>query len=336
MKPLLFFEPQQAAVFVSKKLILYCMVIALSVTFGGCSNPVPDTTPLIMTGFTSNLYDVQPHLSEPLRTGDFPAAVDDDWDILSAVAAVGYDYLELNTAEIALLPDDEFEKAYERIMKIGLPVPVTNVFIPGHVKLVGPETDRQQQDEYLNVAYERLQRLGVEYIVFGSGGARRIPDGFNREEAWSQLVAFSRRAAQKAAGHGITILIEPLRRQETNIINTAGEGLKLVRQVNHPNFQLMIDFYHLAVENEDPDIVLEAASLLRHVHIANPEGRMFPLDWDEHPFYIGFFTNLRKIGYNERISIEGRFGDFYVDSERSIQMMREGMDPAFPLALRPN
>ena len=308
------------------------LLLVIAVLFAGCVGPPTEKDPAISVGFTSNLHDVQPHLAEPVLTREGASVREkEDWDILSAVYESGYDYLELNTAEIALLSDEEFEIAAKRINETGLPVPVTNVFVPGHIKLVGPDTDQRQQDDYLRTAYSRLQRLGVEYIVFGSSGARRIPEGFDRDEAWDQLVAFGRRAAEKAAGYGITILVEPLRRQETNIINTAAEGLELVRQVNHPHFQLMIDFYHMAVENEDPDIVLKAADHLHHLHIANPEGRMFPLSWDEHPFYTGFFKNLRHIGYNKRISIEGRFTDFEKDSKRSIQMMREAMNTEFLL-----
>ena len=115
----------------------------------------------------------------------------------------------------------------------------------------------------------RLSTLGVEVLVFGSGGARRVPDGFDRGQAWTQLVDFSRRAADAARPYKITVAIEPLRQQETNIINTAAEGLELVNAVNHPNFQLMIDFYHLASEHEDPAIVLEAKDHC-HLHVANP------------------------------------------------------------------
>src|SRR5207247_11193711 len=111
-----------------------------------------------------------------------------------------------------------------------------------------------------------LSKLGVEVLVFGSGGARRVPDGFAREEAFKQLVDFGRRAAREARSHGITIAIEPLRKQETNIINTAAEGLELVNAVADPNFQLMIDFYHLASEREDPAIVFRVKDHLRHLH----------------------------------------------------------------------
>ena len=136
-----------------------------------------------------------------------------------------------------------------------------------------------------------------------------MPDGFPKEEAFKQLVDFGKRIAPEAQANGITVVIEPLRRQETNIINTAGEGLALVKAVNDPNFELLIDFYHLASEKEDPAIIIEAKDHLRHLHMANPQGRVFPLTWEEFD-YAPFFANLREIGYAGRISVEASSKDF--------------------------
>src|SRR5207247_3267843 len=141
-----------------------------------------------------------------------------------------------------------------------------------------------------------LSKLGVEVLVFGSGGARRVPDGFAREEAFKQLVDFGRRAAREARSHGITIAIEPLRKQETNIINSAAEGLELVNAVSDPNFQLMVDFYHLASEQENPDVIVRARDHIRHLHMANPQGRVFPLRWEEYD-YGPVFATRRELGY---------------------------------------
>src|SRR5206468_10663008 len=154
----------------------------------------------------------------------------------------------------------------------------------------------------------------------------RVPDGFSKDDAFKQLVEFGRRIALEARNHNITIAIEPLRREETNIINTAEEGLDLVNAVNHPNFQLMIDFYHLASEHEDPAIVLRAREHLRHLHLANPQGRVFPLDWSEFD-YASFFANLRQIGYDKRISVEATAKDFPGEARQAIALLRRAFEP---------
>jgi sugar phosphate isomerase/epimerase len=242
---------------------------------------------------------------------------------IDAAKSVVFDYVELSTSEIAGLSDADFEQAAAHVRQVGLPVPVTNLFLPAALKVTGPDVDRARQMAYVTKAFARLERLGTQIVVFGSGGARRVPDGFPKEQAFQQLVEFGRRIAPEARAHGITIAIEPLRRAETNIINSAAEGLSLVNAIDDPNFQLMVDFYHLASEEEDPAIIVRAGSHIRHLHVANPNGRVFPRTRDEYD-YAPFFAALRTIGYDKRISVEASTQNFPADAPLAIALLRRG------------
>jgi D-psicose/D-tagatose/L-ribulose 3-epimerase len=240
---------------------------------------------------------------------------------LAAAKAAGFDYVELATTEIAALSDDEFEQTARTAAAIGLPTPVSNLFLPATLKVTGPEADGDRQVAYVTKAFDRLARLGVDTVVFGSGGARRVPEGFPRDAAFRQLVEFGRRVAPLARAHGVTVAVEPLRREETNIVNSAAEGLELVEAVDDAGFQLMVDFYHLASEHEDPRIIVRARPHLRHVHMANPTGRVFPRTAEEFD-YEPFFASLRAIGYDRRISIEASTTDMQADAPRAIALLR--------------
>jgi len=240
---------------------------------------------------------------------------------IEAAKAAGFDYVELSTTEIAGLSDADFELAVSRIKQSGVATPAANLFLPATLKVTGPAIDREAQNNHVNKAFDRLARLGVEIVVFGSGGARRVPDGFPPDEAFQQLVEFGRRVAAAAQRRRITVVIEPLRKQETNIVNSANEGLTLVQAINEPAFQLMIDFFHLASEHEDPAIVLRAGAHLRHLHMANPNGRVYPLEWTEFD-YAPFFGNLRQAGYNKRISVEASAKNFAAEAPRAIGLLR--------------
>jgi len=244
---------------------------------------------------------------------------------IAAAKAAGFDYIEVGTSEIAAMPDGDFEQALQKAKQVGLPVPAANTFLPATVKVTGPEADAEQQLAYVRKALDRLSKLGVQVVVFGSGGARRVPDGFSKGDAFTQLVAFGKRVAPEARSRGMTIAVEPLRKEETNIINSAGEGLALVEAIGDPNFQLMIDFYHLASEHENPAIVSRAKDHLRHLHMANPTGRVFPLVWDEFD-YGPFFSQLRQAGYNRRISVEASTKDLAADAPRAIALLRRAFD----------
>lgn len=240
---------------------------------------------------------------------------------LGAAKAAGFDYVELGTSEIAALSDAAFDEALGRIREAGVAVPATNLFLPATLKVTGPAIDRDQQMAYVKKAFARLERIGTHIVVFGSGGARQVPEGFAKDQAFQQLVDFGRRIAPEAKAHGITVAVEPLRTQETNIINSAEEGLALVNAIADPNFQLMVDFYHLASVKEDPAIIVRARDHIRHLHMANPEGRVFPRSPDEYD-YAPFFAALRTIGYDGRISVEASTKDLKTEAPLAIAFLR--------------
>jgi hypothetical protein len=107
----------------------------------------------------------------------------------------------------------------------GLPTPTFNVFMPGELKITGPSVDMGKVQEYVAESMRRVQAVGGELVVFGSGGARNIPDGFSRDAAWQQLIDFLRMAADECDKSGVTIAIEPLNRKESNVINSVAEGV---------------------------------------------------------------------------------------------------------------
>ena len=109
------------------------------------------------------------------------------------------------------------------------------------MRLTGPDVNWTQVEEYDRLAISRAARLGAKVIVFGSSGAKNVPDGFPYDQAWEQIVQSMRIAAPIAAEHGITIVIEPLNKKEANIVLNGAEGLKLAREINRPSVQLLID-----------------------------------------------------------------------------------------------
>src|SRR5579859_4533937 len=239
---------------------------------------------------------------------------------IDAVKTAGFDYMEVRTSEIAALSDADYEKAAAKFKEAGLPVLAANLFIPASIKVTGPNIDRDRQMEYVRLALDRVSRLGVRLVVFGSGGARQVPEGFSKQEAFEQLVDFGKRIAPEARSRNITIAIEPLRQQESNIINNTADELAWVNAVNDPNIQLMIDFYHFSVEKQDPSEILRVQNHLRHLHMANPNGRVMPLKWDEYN-YGPFFAVLRQIHYDGLISLEVSNGDL-AEGPQSIALLR--------------
>jgi len=161
-------------------------------------------------------------------------------------------------------------------------------------------------------------------VVWGSAGSRHVPEGFSREQALDQIAAFLKMAGEVARRSHVIIAIEPLRRQESNILNTGAEAMEMVRRVKHPNIRMIIDYFHLREENEDPRIIEIGRREIVHLHFANPHGRAWPHDLGEDDHYAAFFGYLRKTGYSGGISIEGQ-GSFEKDGSASWEFFRQAL-----------
>jgi D-psicose/D-tagatose/L-ribulose 3-epimerase len=240
---------------------------------------------------------------------------------LEAVQRAGFDYCELRVSEVAGLGEEEFRNLAVRLKELRLPTPAANTLLPGAVKVTGPLADGAQQLAYLRKALDRVASLGVKVVVFGSSGARNVPDGFSRERAMRQLVEFCRLLGAEAEARDLTVAIEPLRPQESNIVNTVPEGVALVEAAGHPRVQLLVDFYHMAIQKEDFSVIDKAAPHIRHAHIANPNGRVYPKAGDGSD-YAGFLAALRRIGYCGRLSVEANTTNMQLDAPAALSLLK--------------
>jgi D-psicose/D-tagatose/L-ribulose 3-epimerase len=241
--------------------------------------------------------------------------------IVEDMARLGFDYIELSLAAMAALPEDDFAALARRIAQSGIPCEACNNFFPPHVRLTGPEARLPAALEYATAAMDRAARLGVQVIVFGSSGAKNVPAGFDMDAAWRQIVELLQAIGPLAQARGLTIAIEPLNRQESNLVNLAAEGLKLTREVRHPHIQLLVDYYHLMMEHEPPEMVTRAGGAVRHLHFARVEGRSFPRHADD--AMRVFFREVRQAGYRGRCSIEAYTQNFVADAPPALQLLRE-------------
>ena len=216
------------------------------------------------------------------------------------------DYVEFPLTRIADLTDEEFADLKKRLADNNIVVGATNVFLPGNIKICGPEMNVDTIKEYADGALKRASELGVDICVLGSGGARKIPEDVNFEDGMKQLYESIKLIGDCAARYGVTIVLEPLNKLETNTINTVAEGAKIVRTLNHPNVKLLADIYHMGMENESLDVIVENKDIILHTHIANPyDDRACPVEGDGYD-YEAVKKVFADAGYDVRLSVEGK------------------------------
>jgi len=237
----------------------------------------------------------------------------------------GFDYIEPAAAEIAAMSEDEFRDYSEEVLASPIRCRAFNGLIRRpDLKVVGDDISLSALRDYLEPCLTRCRRLGASVAVWGSAGSRNVPEGFSRQRAHQQIVEFLRMAGDVARHHDLVIAIEPLRHQEGNFLNTGAEALEMVRSAKHPNVRMIIDYYHLREENENPKILETAQREIVHIHFANPHGRLWPHDLAEDDHYAEFFRYLKKTGYSGGISVEGK-GTFESDGQASRAFFRAAL-----------
>ncbi|MBN8215495.1 MAG: sugar phosphate isomerase/epimerase [Spirochaetes bacterium] len=235
--------------------------------------------------------------------------------------AMGYDYLEIPVGSYVDLDEEAFEGIAAKVGRGRIPCEAVNCFFPGSLRLTGEGVNPEAIAAHAEKALSRAARLGVKVAVVGSGGARKVPEGFDPLRGRHQFARALSIVGDAGLRHGILIVIEPLNRGETNLVNRFQDGAALAEEIDHPGVRTLIDYYHMAVEEEDSAVLLEHPGALRHVHIANPAGRVFPRDVEESA-YGAFFSVLAKAGYHERMSVEGKSEDPAKDAPPALAALK--------------
>lgn len=234
-------------------------------------------------------------------------------------AEMGYDYVETVFSKFTTMTDGEYARLLSELRKYNLKSEACNCFFPSEMKLVGETADFSQIDSYVKKGMERAAEAGCKVAVIGSGGARRIPENFDRDKAVFQFCRMLNICGDTAEKYGVRIAIEPLNYDETNFINTVSEGLEICKAADNPNVGVLADFYHIYRTGETLDAVKKAGNLLFHVHLARPDNdRGVPYEPSDIDACKKWKSALEAAVYNGRLSLEAKYQpDFMTALERT-------------------
>ncbi len=247
-------------------------------------------------------------------------------DYIKLLAESGYDYFETNFQRISKSTDDEFAALKNIIKEYGIKCEAANCFLPGEYKLLSKDLDLSAVTELIENGMRKGFEIGLKTVVFGSGGARGLIDGVTFADGVKKLADFLGNIVSPiAAKYGITVATEPLRREESNMINTLSEGAMLAVMSGKNNIKTNADIYHMKCAGEDADTIKLLGSSICHGHISYPfpKGdmkRVFMKSPDEYD-YRSFINALEEVGC-ERCSIEANTKDFMTDAREAIEVLR--------------
>ncbi len=233
---------------------------------------------------------------------------------------LGLEAFESNVGTLMTLSDEEIDYLAKKYPRGGLGLYAVNGFLAGMPNIVTANGEEKNTVlAHIAKTVSRLEKLGAKIIVFGSGWNRKIPEDADFGKAEETICAYIKYAASLCEKAGLTLVLEPLNRSETNWCNSVKAGAETVRKLSLPSFRLLADGYHMARENEDLEVIEKNGDILRHCHIAS-ENRRAP---GSTQYEKDFLSALKKIGYDGAVSVECRYSDFFAEAPRALEFMKK-------------
>lgn len=236
----------------------------------------------------------------------------------------GFDFTEYTAVGIANLSEEEFAQLAVENQKESLRIRAVNSLFPSTFTLSNPDDQWEEINDYMHKVIDRLAQLKIQYAVFGSGGARRIPESMDRQTGLQNLRRVMNAFADYAEPKGVTMVIEPLRQKESNVFNLVPECDQEVRLLNRPGVRLLADSFHMLCEGSPAEDVENCSDTLRHCHIAEGFERLLPGFFNTgDPNYNKHFADaLNCINYSDGVSIECTQPDYILEVGKSLEYLR--------------
>lgn len=225
---------------------------------------------------------------------------DEDLYLFDKLKGLGADGLEIDLADLETLP---VEKLKSHQAETGVEVTFTTAIDKEHNPI---SEDKGQRDRAVNFLKDRIE-VASEIGVSTLGGVLYAPWGeftgdVRTEQEWEYAKETLSRVLPFAEENGVSLALEPVNRYETYFMNTVETGKKLVEELDNPNVGLLLDTYHMHIEEKSQyEAIKLAGDDLLHLHLCEND-RGVPgtgqLDWK------GVFRGIDEIEYDDWVVIE--------------------------------
>lgn len=226
---------------------------------------------------------------------------DDLCRCIDRCADLGYHGVELALVNAAQV---DVPRMKERLRATGLEVPCISsgqVFAADHLYFTHPDSELRR------AAVDRVVgmiRLAAEFGAKVNTGRVRglVHEGETVETATCRFLECLDACADAAEPLGVELIVEPVNRYEVNFINNCVEALDLIRRCGRKCVKLMLDVFHMNIEDASFRESFEAgARYISYVHFAD-SNRLAPgwghLDFNE------ILAILDGVGYDGWITAE--------------------------------
>ncbi|MGY4385470.1 D-psicose/D-tagatose/L-ribulose 3-epimerase [Pedobacter sp. UYP24] len=190
-------------------------------------------------------------------------------ELFPKISAMGFDAVEIAVEDPDLIDGEAVKKGLE---KYGLKAVICGAF--------GPTRDLTHEDpavhqncfNYIESCLDLCVLWNIPFFagpMYSAVGKARMVSPEQRIKEWQLAVSNLRIACDMAQSRGIKLAIEPLNRFESDLVNTAEDVVRLVKDIDHQAAGILLDGFHMNIE--EPDILAAiklCGSKLLHVQVS--------------------------------------------------------------------
>lgn len=218
------------------------------------------------------------------------------------IKEIGYDCVEIPIEDPKLIDTKKVKHALKQ-----------NSLKPIICAAFGPTRDLTHQDarmhqkciDYIEACFKISAELGAGFVagpMYSAVGKVRLLPPEMRNAEWNLAVKNLRKVCEIAAEYDQQIALEPLNRFESDLVNTADDVVRMVKQIDHPAAKILLDSFHMTLEERNLQNAIElAGQYLIHIQVSeNYRGApgSGQTRWED------IKTGLKNIGYSGAVSVE--------------------------------
>ncbi len=246
------------------------------------------------------------------KVGIYYAYWTHEWDVdfnpfVDKVAELGFDILEVNGGTVGQMSKEERKKLADHAKSRGIELTYC-IGIPKEFDVASEDAEvRKRGVKYLLGQIEGIGEMGggdLSGILYGTWPATMPEGNLTRQDYLDLSLSSVRQVTKAAEDNHVVLCMEIVNRFEQFLLNTAAEGVDYCRALNHPNVKLLLDTFHMNIEEDSIASAIETAGdYLGHVHLGENH-RMPPgcgkghIPWDE------LAKSLKKIHFKGSLVME--------------------------------
>ena len=231
-----------------------------------------------------------------------PATTTELETLAPKVSGLGFDVLEFG---IEGTSDIDYPRAAAILNDNGLTASVCAAMGPDRDLIHPDPAIRDNGMAYIRHCIDAAQTVGAPAVIgplYAAVGRTWQATDDERQTFNDLLVKQLRQLSEYAGERGVTLGVEPLNRFETSVLNLASQAIAIVDRVDHPACGLLLDTFHMNIEERSlGDAIRAAGKRIRHIHACEND-RGAP--GSGHVPWQDVAKALKDVGYDGAVVIE--------------------------------